>query len=96
MSSSGILDLASVEHELLGVANVDARLLHLEEERQLHDVDPDGLIEHAVIAQYRHDVLDRGFEQSRFRRDRATQPEHARSAVFGLEPRREELMVTSR
>src|ERR1035437_8879966 len=84
-----------MEHGLLRVADIHAGLLHLEEERQLNDVDADGLAQHAGVSEKAQNLLDRRFKQSCLRGNCPAQSQHARTAVVGLEPGCEELVVTS-
>ncbi len=87
------LDLARVEHQLLRIHYRQPLALHLEEEGRLDDVDSHGQIGDAGLDEEGLDLADCGLHESRRRRDGTAHPEHSGMVVFGLQPRRVELVM---
>ena len=74
-------------------ANGEAGLLQLEQHRRLDDVDADGHLGDAGIAQQRGDLAGMPLHQAEGRVDRAAQAEQAGLAVLRLQPGRIEPVV---
>ena len=70
----GALDLPSVGHHLLPVADLDPRLHQLEEDRRLRDVDAERHVADAVLGHDRPDLLHGARLEAHARMDRALEP----------------------
>jgi hypothetical protein len=92
----GRLDHARIEHVLLGIDDRKPLLLHLEEERRLHDVDPDRLVGDAGLGQQRLDLGDRRLHQPDRRRHGTPEAEEPRAVVLLRHPLRVDLVVLHR
>ena len=91
----GRFDQSGVEHDLLGVLNLNAGPLQLEHHRRLGDIHTEWHPGDAGGLQLGDDLRDGTGDESRVRCDRAAQPEHSRSAVLGSNPRSMELVMSS-
>ena len=88
------LDLARLQHGLLAVGDLEARLLQLEQHRRLDDVDADRHLGDAgLLHAARRSRSACSLHQPEGRVDGAAQAEQAGLAVLGLEPRRIEPVV---
>src|SRR5437867_5461944 len=90
------LERARLEHHLLAVAHPYARLLKREQEGRLDNVDAEGHVDDALLAEDRLDLARGLGEQARLRRDGAAQADEAGERVLGREPRRVEPVVAGR
>jgi hypothetical protein len=81
------LDLAGVEHHLLGVEHRDPLGLERRNHRRLGDVDAERHVEHALGLQDLADLAGGPPEQAGVRSHRATQPDHPGVDVVLRQPR---------
>ena len=92
----GAFDLTRLQHDLLAVVHLQARLLQLEQHRRLDDVDADRHVGDAGLADQRSDLLGVALHQPERRIDGTAQPDQAGLAVLRRKPGRVELVVHGR